>query len=843
MAIKTYTKGTAVQLSTNFKSTEFDCHGSGCCSSTKVDEKLVTYLQKIRDHFGKSVNINSGYRCKTHNASVGGASQSNHMDGEAADIRITGETPLKIAQYAEYIGILGIGVYSWGVHVDTRTSKYFWYDGGASNVSSFGGQDAFKKEEPKVETPATTTKEMYRVRKSWSDSKSQIGAYTVLTNAKKACDKAGTGYYVFNSKGEIVYPEEKKNDIVLDTSKVDTSAADPEYMWKYFKSKGLSDYGVAGLMGNLYAESALRSCNLQNSYEKSLGMTDEEYTIAVDNGSYTNFVNDKAGYGLAQWTYWSLKQEMLNYFRNKGKSIGDLDTQMEFLAYQLSNSYKAVWNTLKTATSVLEASNAVLLKFERPADQSETVQNKRASYGQKYFDLYGTTTVTTPSKDTEVKVPEEGGRGKMKYSSSNKPLVCMQTNSTCYKGTSTMTVKGILWHSTGANNPNLKRYIQPSDNASDRAKWLELLGKNSYGNDWNHISHQAGLNCWIGKLADGTVTTVQTMPWNYKPWGCGSGSKGSCNNGWIQFEICEDGLTDKTYFDKVYKEACEITAYLCDMYNIDPHGTITVNGVKIPTILCHADSCKLGFGSNHGDVNHWFPKHGKSMATARDDVAALLKGSSTGGTSQITPAEPEETKEMYRVRKTWEDSKSQIGAYTNLDNAKKACDKAGAGYEVYNSKGVAIYPDSVAVPEADAGNFKVGDEVQLVAGAKYASGKDIPAWVFQRKLYVREIYTNGDIVFSTVAKGAVTGVAPASAFTKYTGKFASGTSPATPGFTSYLVSIETDVLNVRSGPGTGYKINTQVKRHGIYTIVDEKGGWGKLKSGAGWISLDYTKKI
>lgn len=332
------------------------------------------------------------------------------------------------------------------------------------------------------------------------------------------------------------------------------------------------------------------------------------------------------------------------------------------------------------------------------------------------------------------------------------------------------------------------------------------------------------------------------MPWNYRPWGCGSGSKGSCNNGWIQFEICEDGLTDKTYFDKVYKEACEITAYLCNMYNIDPHGTVTVNGVKIPTILCHADSCKLGFGSNHGDVNHWFPKHGKSMATARDDVAALLK--SSDGTSQITPAEPEEPKEMYRVRKTWEDAKSQVGAYTNLDNAKKACDKVGSEYEVYNSKGVAIYPESVVVPEVDAGSFKVGDEVQLVAGAKYASGKDIPAWVFQRKLYVREIRSNGDIVFSTVAKGAVTGVAPASAFTKYTGKFATGDSgSAASGFASYLVSIETDVLNVRSGPGTGYKINTQVKRHGIYTIVDEKNGWGKLKSGAGWISLAYTKKI
>lgn len=226
----------------------------------------------------------------------------------------------------------------------------------------------------------------------------------------------------------------------------------------------------------------------------------------------------------------------------------------------------------------------------------------------------------------------------MKYNTSNKPLQCMMTQSTCYKGTNKMAVKGVLWHSTGANNPNLKRYVQPDDNAPDRASWLAKLGTNTYKNDWNHIDHQAGLNCWIGKLADGTVTTVQTMPWDYRPWGCGSGSKGSCNTGWIQFEICEDALTDSTYFNKVYTEACEITAYLCQMYGIDPNGTVTVNGVQIPTILCHADSHKLGFGSNHGDVNHWFPKFGKSMATARSDVAALLKGAgvSTGITSTVT---------------------------------------------------------------------------------------------------------------------------------------------------------------------------------------------------------------
>ena len=845
MAIKTYSKGKATQLSTNFKSTEFDCHGNGCCTQTQIDDKLIEYVQKIRDHFGKSVNVSSGYRCATHNKNIGGATGSRHSKGQAADIYISGVAPAEIAKYAESIGILGIGLYETDkdghfVHVDTRTTKSFWYGQSEAYRSTFGGTPV--KEEPKVEdTAAAPKKEMYRVRKSWKDAKSQVGAYTVLANAKKACDKAGADYYVFNSAGEVVYPEKKESEEptvnVIDTSKVDISAINDKVMWDFFKSKGLNDFGIAGLMGNLYAESGLRPANLQNSYEKSLGMTDAQYTASVDSGVYTNFVNDSAGYGLAQWTYWSLKQEMLNYFKNKGKSIGDGQTQMEFLAHQLSTSYKSVWTTLQTATSILEASNAVLLKFERPADQSVNVQNKRAEYGKVYYDKYA-----TKKEEVKIEIPEEGGNGKMKYSSSNKPLCCMQTNSTCYKGTSIMTVKGILWHSTGANNPNLKRYVQPSDNAKDKAEWLKLLGTNSYKNDWNHTSVQAGLNCWIGKLADGTVTTVQTMPWNYRPWGCGSGSKGSCNNGWIQFEICEDGLTDKTYFDKVYKEACEITAYLCKMYNIDPYGTVEMNGVKVPTILCHADSYKLGLGSNHGDVNHWFPKHGKSMETVRDDVAELLGKK----TSVIEPEKPDSEKELYRVRKDWDDAKTQIGAYTNLDNAKKACDEAGAGYEVYNEKGIAIYPNELPEEKEEeqisTTKFKIGQEIKAIQGAKYVSGGTVPGWVINTRLYVREIRKNGDIVVSINKTGAITGViSPKYLVDAKTTSLPS--APENPQFTPYVVEVNTDVLNVRSGPGTGYKITTQVKKHGLYTIVGENGKWGKLKSGAGWIHLDYTKKI
>lgn len=159
-------------------------------------------------------------------------------------------------------------------------------------------------------------------------------------------------------------------------------------IWKYLKAQGMTDAGVAGLMGNLYAESGLRPNNLQNSYEGKLGMADAEYTEMVDKGSYANFSNDRAGYGLAQWTYPSRKAALLAYAKATGKSIGDLEMQLGFLMKELSTGYKAVLNVLKTATSVRTASDAVLLQFERPADQSEARRKQRAEYGQKYFDKY-----------------------------------------------------------------------------------------------------------------------------------------------------------------------------------------------------------------------------------------------------------------------------------------------------------------------------------------------------------------------------------------------------------------------------------------------------------------------
>lgn len=137
-------------------------------------------------------------------------------------------------------------------------------------------------------------------------------------------------------------------------------SSNEQVIWQYLKSQGFSDAGVAGLMGNLYAESALNPKNLQNTYEKKLGFTNETYTDAVDKGTYGNFVYDKAGYGLAQWTYYSRKEALLNYAKKSNKSIGDLEMQLEFLMIELTNGYKNLIKTLKTTTSIQEASNQIL---------------------------------------------------------------------------------------------------------------------------------------------------------------------------------------------------------------------------------------------------------------------------------------------------------------------------------------------------------------------------------------------------------------------------------------------------------------------------------------------------
>ncbi len=221
----------------------------------------------------------------------------------------------------------------------------------------------------------------------------------------------------------------------------------------------------------------------------------------------------------------------------------------------------------------------------------------------------------------------------------------MHTQSRCY-GVKRRAIKpvGIVVHSTGANNPSIKRYSQPSDNDSKRSELLSLIGVNKYGNHWNTSLASKSTHYFIGKLADGTVGVVQNLPENIAAWGGGKGKNGSYNyepTGHIQFEICEDNLKSKEYFETIYKTAVELCADICRRY-----------GWKSNVIVSHKEAHAKGYASNHSDIDHWLLKYGLTMNDFRSEVDKLL-----------TPKKEEAPKEekLYRV---------QVGAYSKRENAE-----------------------------------------------------------------------------------------------------------------------------------------------------------------------------
>lgn len=241
---------------------------------------------------------------------------------------------------------------------------------------------------------------------------------------------------------------------------------------------------------------------------------------------------------------------------------------------------------------------------------------------------------------------------------------CYLTKNQCYQVGKKITPKGFMLHSTGANNPNLKRYVPDFDGT---------IGTNANGNHWNTYQpggRQVCVHGFIGKLANGDVATVQTLPWNMRGWHCG----GTGNNTYIGVEICEDGLTDSNYFNKVYNEAVELAAMLTKKYgwNVDTD------------VICHSEGYKKRIASNHSDVMHWFPKHNKSMDTFRADVKAKLNSASTStgtNTSTNTNVPKKAIKYVYNC----DELNVRTGAGTNYKAVNSlACRTAVKVYEVVN---------------------------------------------------------------------------------------------------------------------------------------------------------------
>ncbi len=206
------------------------------------------------------------------------------------------------------------------------------------------------------------------------------------------------------------------------------------------------------------------------------------------------------------------------------------------------------------------------------------------------------------------------------------------TRNECYITGKTIRPKGVMVHSTGANNPNVSRYVpgNPEIGQSGNPRWNVYhpggkdIGPHPYIYDQKTKrcktcgGRQVCVHAFVGKFSDGQAGVVQTLPFTMRGWHSGSGKKGSAQNTHIGFEICEDGLDDPEYFRAVYREAVELTAMLCKEYSLDP----LADGV----VICHQEGYRRGLASNHKDVLHWFPRHGKTMDDFRADVARAMKG-------------------------------------------------------------------------------------------------------------------------------------------------------------------------------------------------------------------------
>lgn len=461
-------------------------------------------------------------------------------------------------------------------------------------------------------------------------------------------------------------------------------------IWDFLKKEGFNDFGVAGLMGNLDAESALRSNNLQDTYSKSLGLSDAEYTAKVDNGTYTNFVRDSAGYGLAQWTYWSRKQNLLNYARSKNKSIGDLEMQLEFLVKELKTYYaNSVYNILKNATSVQQASDVVLMNFECP-ENATAKKTQRARMGQVYYNKYVEGVENTTMATNTYK---KGQKTKLSNNFTSLEFDC-HGNGCC---------------SETIINPKLVEYVQ---------KIRDHFGK--------PITVTSGYRCLVHNRNVG-------------------GATGSRHSKGDAADIVVQGVAPR-----------EVAQYA---------ETIGIKGIGLYET------------SADGHFTHIDTRDVKSFWYGQKQAPRTTFGGSP--TSAVTPS-PSVNSNVLSIGNTG-DAVEELQEWL-----------VKLGYDV-----------GVKGPDGDFGS------------KTYAAVVD-----FQRKHNLDDDGIVGPLTKEAIKKAIAPG-----------------------GFETYVVKITGDVVNVRAGAGTNYRINTQVKQNQLYTIVDEKDGWGKMKNGSGWICLDYTKKI
>lgn len=445
-----------------------------------------------------------------------------------------------------------------------------------------------------------------------------------------------------------------------------------EKIWNGLQKAIGNKYGTAGVMGNIHAESSYRPENLQNTYEKSLGMTDAEYTAKVDSGAYSKdkFIHDSAGYGLAQWTYYSRKQAMYEFIREqKKKSIGDLDAQIEFLVKELKG-YTKVWDVLTKAKSIREASDAVLLQFERPADTGEAVQKKRAEYGQQAYDKYAKKE-TKPADPAPA--PVSGGRAKM---------------------------------------------------VAQAQKWLGIK-------EPNHDEIIKVYNEYLPKAVKRGTRNIKANK-DYA-WCCIFASACACASGNFDYYPVEMSCGKDIELAQKMGIWQENDAYVPspgDLILFDwDESSASGDNKAWPDHIGVVEKVENGYVITiEGNYSNMVKRRTNLKVNGR-----YIRGYIVPKLDNTTPApapQPDEPVHWYRVRKSWSDSKSQVGAYKVLSNAKRKADEMGADYGVYDWNGVEVYrkakafaPYLVKVSITDL-NMRQGP------GTNYKSNGFIPVGVY-----------------------------------------------------------------------------------------------------------------
>lgn len=337
---------------------------------------------------------------------------------------------------------------------------------------------------------------------------------------------------------------------------------------------------------------------------------------------------------------------------------------------------------------------------------------------------------------------------------------CILTANDCYKQGTKITdgrPTGIVVHSTGANNPYIKRYVQPLKTDFNYNEIIDDIGVNQYGNHWNKSAAEMGrstcVHAFIGKTSNGEIATYQTLPFDICCWGVGRGPKGSYNynpTARVQFEICEDDLTDENYFNAVFKEAIEFCAYLCRLY-----------GFGVDKISSHHEAHLQGYGNNHADCDHWLKRFGKSMDWFRAEVQTLLDSDTTTSSCITTPSQPEQPKQdiIYTVVKGDTLSKiaarygttyQKLAAYNGIPDSNKII--VGQKIKIPQTAQTSVQstPAPSPTPEPEptpAPTIKVGSIVRLNAGAKTYTGGNLAKYVYLRDHVVKQI--SGDRVVIT----------------------------------------------------------------------------------------------